>query len=304
MEGGVGFEFTSASNEGAILVLPEGADRHDLRNHLIFEGEALRNGKSWYEFALRRLGRTMISSDSLYLITGCHKTSSWSLAAFHQPSSNFNFTAQFTAGPIANGNINAAYSWQMTSAIPCRIGPQPYDATQKNQTVFIRGYKIAIREGKFLALLRGDVTVSYESPNAASRKAHYTQRAKGWPGTHYRAGIMTNAPTGASSPGPSVSHEIESDVETDETHQGDVFLFQAPLTKKVARAFRHRWNSDTEMLHQPYHPSDILIECMMQNEVCMLPTYMFYFTDRSLSTSLLGIYLLFMILLGVTYTTR
>ena len=234
-QGGVGFEFASASNEGAILVLPEGADRHDLRNHLIFEGEAFRHGKSWYEFAFRRLGRTMISFDSLYLITGCHKTSSWSLAAFHQPSSNFNFNAQFTAGPIVNGNINAAYSWQMTSAIPHRIGPQPYNATQKNQTVFIRGYKIAIREGKFRALLRGDVSVSYESPNTASRKAHSTQRAKGWPRTHYRAGITTNAPTGASSPGPSVSHKIESDVEPDNKHQGDVSLFQAPSMKKVVR---------------------------------------------------------------------
>ena len=235
-QGNVGFEFASASNEGAILVLPEGADRHDLRNHLIFEEEALKNGKSWYEFALRRLGRMMISSDSLYLITGCHKTSSWSLAAFRQPSSNFNFNAQFTAGPIVNGNIDAAYSWQMTSAIPHRIGPQPYDATQKNQTVFIRGYKVAVRKGTFCALLRGDVTVSYESPSTTSRKAHSTHCAKGWLGTlsqYYRANVMTNTPAGASGVGSSVSHEIKSDAKTNTKHQGDVFLLQTPSTKKV-----------------------------------------------------------------------
>ena len=220
-------------------MLPEGADRHDLLNHLRFKEEALMNGKSWYEFALRKLGRTTISSDSLYLITGCHKTSSWSLAAFSQPSSNFNFNAQFTAGPIVNGNINAAYSWQMTSAIPHRIGPQPYDATQKNQTVFIRGYKIAITESKFGALLRGDVTVSFKSPNTMSRKSHSTQRAKGWQETlsqYYQASIMTNAL--ASSPGPSILHEIQSDVETNTKHQCDVFLSQTPSTKKVV--FRHR----------------------------------------------------------------
>ena len=173
----------------------------------------------------------------------------------------------------------------MASAIPCRIGPQPYNATQKNQTVFIRGYKIAIREGRFLALLRGDVTVSYESPNTASRKTHSTQRAKGWPGTHYRAGIIENAPTGSSSPGPSASHEIESDAETNETHQSDVFLFQTPSTKKVVRALHHcRWNSDTEMLgDQPYHPSDLLIERTMQNEVCILPTYVYVLFYKSIS---------------------
>lgn len=169
-QGGVGFEFTSTSNEGAILVLPEGADRHDLRNHLVFEGEALRNGKSWYEFVLRRLGQTMIGFDSLYLITGCHKTSSWSLAAFHQPSGSSKFNARFTAGPIINGNIGAAYSWQMTSAAPYRIGPQPYNATQKDQTVFIRGYKIAVRDNGFLGRLLGDATMSYESPNTVSRR--------------------------------------------------------------------------------------------------------------------------------------
>lgn len=166
----VGFEFTSASNEGAVLVLPEGADRYDLRNHLVFEGEALRNGKSWYEFALRKLGRTMISFDSLYLITGCHKTSSWSLAAFHQPSGGSQFNAQFTAGPIINGNINAAYSWQMTSPVPHRIGPQPYNATQRNQAVFIRGYKIAVRDNRFLGRLRGNAAMSDESPNTLSRQ--------------------------------------------------------------------------------------------------------------------------------------
>lgn len=167
---GIGFEFTSASNEGAILVLPEGADRHDLRNHLVFEGEALRNGKSWYEFALRKLGRTMISLDSLYLITGCHQTSSWSLAAFHHPPGGSQFNAQFTAGPIINSNINAAYSWKMASAVPYRIGPQHYNATQRNQAVFIRGYKIAVRDNRFLGRLLGDVTMSYESPNTVSRR--------------------------------------------------------------------------------------------------------------------------------------
>lgn len=70
----------------------------------------------------------------------------------------------------------------MTTAISCGIGPKPYEEV-KNQTVFIRGFKIAIRDGTFLALLRGNVTVSYEQPNIASRKANCSLRAKGWLGS-------------------------------------------------------------------------------------------------------------------------
>ncbi|KAG6333290.1 hypothetical protein ID866_5798 [Astraeus odoratus] len=161
---GLGIGFTSSSKEGALPVLPEGADQHELRDHRLFAKVAMRNGKSWYEFAVRKLGR-MISADSLYLITGCHKTSSWSLAAFSQPSGDSASNAQFTTNTIINGNITAACMWQMTTAVPWRVGPDPYDAI-KNQTVFIQGYKITIRESILLALLGGDVAVSYEVPNA------------------------------------------------------------------------------------------------------------------------------------------
>lgn len=152
----VGYEFTSASNEGAILVLPEGADQHDLlslRHHLIFEGEANRNGRPWYEFALRMAPQMTISSDSLYLITGYHKTSSSSLATFHQPYGNSSFCAQFMAAPLVDDN-----PWKMTSAaISCQTGYKSYKTTERNQTVFIRGYRIAIREDVFLELRQGEL---------------------------------------------------------------------------------------------------------------------------------------------------
>ncbi|KAG6331233.1 hypothetical protein ID866_7855 [Astraeus odoratus] len=181
VQGGLGIGFTSSSKEGALLILPEGADQHDLRNLRVFEQEAMRCGKAWYEFAIQVLGRR-IGPDSLYLITGCHKTSSWSLATFNQRSGSSGFNAQFTASPIINGNINAAYTWQMTTAVPRRTGPDPYDATKKNQTVFIRGYKIAIREKILLAFLRGDVAVSYKSPNAVPPKIQ-SYRYVGSPGS-------------------------------------------------------------------------------------------------------------------------
>ena len=219
--GSIGIEFSSSSNEGALLVLPEGADQHDLCNLRPFEDNALRCAKSWYKFAVTKLGRTRISANSLYIITGCHKTSSWSLEAFHQSNSSCDFNAQFTAGKIINGNIGAAYSWQMSSAIPCRIGPQHYDASQ-NQTVFIRGFKIAIRESIIPSLLLGDVSVSYEPPNTVSSTGSSVQRTKIWPvikSEDHQTRILTKTSPGASDL--DLAHKVEpwAGIESDETHQ-------------------------------------------------------------------------------------
>ena len=240
-QGSIGIEFSSSSSEGALLVLPEGADKHDLCNLRLFEREALSCGKSWYEFAVTKLGRTRISPDSLYLITGCHKTSSWSLAAFHQSSGSCNFNAKFTAGKIINGNISAAYDWQMTSGVPYRIGPEPYDEV-KNQTVFIRGFKIAIRENAFLSLLRGDISILYEPPNIVPRKAHSSQRAKMCTGSKSE-NCQTGDATNSSFRAPNLhldTPEIVFSAEVSERHYKDEFsidpdisLSQVPPTEKV-----------------------------------------------------------------------
>ncbi|KIJ12520.1 hypothetical protein PAXINDRAFT_46495, partial [Paxillus involutus ATCC 200175] len=74
---GLKLNFTSTSAEGAILVLPEGAGTEDLLKLDTFEKEAKENGESWYRYAYVDRGRTTINNDSLYLITGHHKASSW-----------------------------------------------------------------------------------------------------------------------------------------------------------------------------------------------------------------------------------
>jgi len=259
----MGVGFTSSSNEGALLVLPEGADQHDLCSLLLFEREALRCGESWYEFVVTKLGRTRVNADSLYLITGCHKTSSWSLAAFDQSSSSGSFDALFTASKITNGNIHAAYSWQMTSAVPCRIGPEPYNGAQ-NQTIFIRGFKIAIRESNLLGLLHGDVSGSYEPPSTLPRKAYPTESVSIWSENWQTGGATTI------SPGASDVHKVKSSSESNESHKPDGLSFgsllQIPPTGVGLTLFHHRHN--TELIYQIYHPSDLLIKCIMQNEVC------------------------------------
>ncbi|KAF8838555.1 hypothetical protein BDN67DRAFT_907095 [Paxillus ammoniavirescens] len=164
---GLKYEFSSSSEEGAILVLPEGAGKTDLANNLIFRNEALKHAESWYHFAYFNLGRSDIRNDSLYLITGHHKTSSWSIAAFSDAGGDASLAANFTAGEVVNGNIGGAYSWQVTNSMHWRVGPEEgYNRNKRNQAVSIRGYKIAVREGRFASLLGlgGRVKVSSRLP--------------------------------------------------------------------------------------------------------------------------------------------
>lgn len=139
------YEFTLTSKEGALLILPEGAERYYLRNQRPFLEEAIQHAIDWYDFAEQRLGR-IISHDSLYLITGFYKARSWALASYQQSSGAGEVYAQFKATQVGGGNITTSYTWETTHALDWRVGPsnQYYNGTA-NQSVFIQGFKIAVR---------------------------------------------------------------------------------------------------------------------------------------------------------------
>ena len=123
--------------------------------------KAIRHAVDWYNFAEQRLGR-IISHDSLYLISGFYKTRSWSLAAYQQDAGSGATSAQFKAVQVGRGNIAASYIWENTHTMDWRVGPSNrYYNGIANQTVFIRGFKIAVREG---ILGRKRVRVKVDSP--------------------------------------------------------------------------------------------------------------------------------------------
>ncbi|KIJ17038.1 hypothetical protein PAXINDRAFT_45478, partial [Paxillus involutus ATCC 200175] len=71
------YQFTPPSEKGAILILPEGASSENLLNLRAVTEEAQANAESWYRYAYLERGRTAINNDSLFLITGFRKASSW-----------------------------------------------------------------------------------------------------------------------------------------------------------------------------------------------------------------------------------
>lgn len=137
------YRFTLSSNEGALLILPKGAERYDLLNEGLFLEQASRHGVEWYNYAVNRRHR-IINHDSLYLITGFYKARSWSVAAFEDVVGNEHHTANFKR--VQGYGNGPAYSWETTCALDWRVGPyNEFDIA--NQAVFIRGLKISLRTG-------------------------------------------------------------------------------------------------------------------------------------------------------------
>lgn len=200
---GLGYEFEVSSSGGALLILPEGAAQYDLRNRRLFFDAATRHGADWYRFAEAHLGR-MIPQDALYLITGFYKTRSWSLAAFEHVAGRGDVSVQFTMAQVGGGNIARAYTWAATHALDWRVGPIDHYGIP-NQSVFIRGFKIALR-ADFLGKTRIDVKVGAPDTHAQQERFSHTVTRDSWiskvwrglsKGSHHGTDMQEEASTGS-----------------------------------------------------------------------------------------------------------
>ena len=136
------YEFTASSDKGAILILPEGATSHDLPANERFRKLAVEHAFEWYEIAKERYGES-IGSDSLYLITGFYKARSWSLASFYDTMATE--ARHIRVVPREGEGTTSGRDWKCTFPVQYRDGPGPGHNGSVNQTVFISGFKIAVR---------------------------------------------------------------------------------------------------------------------------------------------------------------
>ncbi|KAJ6544415.1 hypothetical protein B0H19DRAFT_903964, partial [Mycena capillaripes] len=74
-----------ATRPMAVLILPDGGSRTNLRRLQVFRDYALKHAQNWYAFVNGGLER-MVESGDLYLVTGVDKSSSWSVAAIENNS--------------------------------------------------------------------------------------------------------------------------------------------------------------------------------------------------------------------------
>jgi hypothetical protein len=113
------YRFTStASTEGAALLLPEGASRLDILNRISdFKHYTMQNALLWYQFANEHLGRE-IPNGSLMLVTGCDMAFSWGIASFSDVSSDMEVELSFS--PSRAGT----YTWE-TSTMCATVRSSP-----------------------------------------------------------------------------------------------------------------------------------------------------------------------------------
>lgn len=219
-----------------VLILPEGVERYYLHNERLFMDKAIRNAVDWYNFAEQRLGR-IISHDSLYLITGFYKARSWSLAAYRQGAGAGEASAQFKAVQVGRGNIAASYTWETTHAMDWRVGPsdQYYNGIA-NQTVFIQGFKIAVREG-ILGAKR--VNVKADFPSVRTYHVEFSSGSRFsnlWGGgSRSRSGSAVNAQAPRGTDSTFNTDTTESNLAIDESEDmcEDITISRFPQVEKV-----------------------------------------------------------------------
>ena len=110
-----------------------------------FRKVAMERAVDWYEIARELCGES-ITNCSLYLITGFYKARSWSLASFCDTTApeprHIEVVPQDDQGAVIKR------LWKHTFPVEYRNGPEGYNGNI-NQCVFIRGFKIAIRDDVF-----------------------------------------------------------------------------------------------------------------------------------------------------------
>ncbi|KAK0451379.1 uncharacterized protein EV420DRAFT_714535 [Desarmillaria tabescens] len=137
------FKSTSSITHGPLLVLPDGAERYNSENPGLLGEYAAANAHSWYEY-LNGQGRG-IRNGTLYLVTGCDKCCSWTIQCYAQSSN----TSKFILGGARREMHTASGVHQRSRQRDMRPG------ATANQTIFLRGYSISVRDRPMLCVFKG-----------------------------------------------------------------------------------------------------------------------------------------------------
>ena len=116
----------------AFLFLPDGATGEDYRKCETIRSYSMANAMSWYHFVHTVL-KYEVTNDSLYVVTGCDKSSSWRITTEEEDAKSLSLSPQFTTFGAA-----------VRKSTPTGVSPgvnQP-----QGQCLFIRGFKIMFRK--------------------------------------------------------------------------------------------------------------------------------------------------------------
>ncbi|KAF9001022.1 hypothetical protein BDQ17DRAFT_1244886 [Cyathus striatus] len=143
------YYFQCVHYEGAILIMPEGSYREDLRNLGTFRRYATMNGESWYRYANGTRGREVVNG-SIHLVTGYDKSTSWALGAFSHGNSSVSglIDLQFSATTVNSGHNSSSeqiytYYWNQSGPARVKYGPTPVPSVM-NQSLFVHSFCVEL----------------------------------------------------------------------------------------------------------------------------------------------------------------
>jgi hypothetical protein len=214
-------EVSTNSKQTGLLLLPDGASRWDLRRLQLFRDYALRHAHNWYAFVNGILQR-MVGNGDLYLVTGVTKSTSWSVAAVENHSGDRQISLKLKAAQI--GNAGATWTWEWESGgSSVNSGPRrrPGEVSWRdNQTVFLRGFKVALRSTPLRKAPKIRSIVNSKWPDISSRGTFipFSQRQSSAPG----ADMPSSQPQSSGSDMTSFSWSLPSTTSSPEsTSDGD-----------------------------------------------------------------------------------
>lgn len=167
-----GLSIEASSSEGAILVLPKGASRTDVNFPGRFESYATKHAENWYQFANSVL-QANVPNGALYIITGSDTTSHWGTSAWHGRRDDVSVALKFSAC-AAQAAAGIVYRWEDQNSASVFSHPDAEEASEPchwNQSVFVRGIRVAVADTLFQKLFRVKVrTTDMGHGRSLSRK--------------------------------------------------------------------------------------------------------------------------------------
>ncbi|KIK59377.1 hypothetical protein GYMLUDRAFT_678444 [Collybiopsis luxurians FD-317 M1] len=154
---GAGFNFSSSTSKGALLILPEGGRKTDHQQLNTFRDYAAKHARSWYAHANGPLARS-IPNGSIYFVTGCDKARAWGTACFIDAQPGDVSLEYVPAESTKRGGLPEYWFSTSNSALSL----SGTDDVFENQSgcVFLRGFKVAIKIPPFRTAVAVETTVT------------------------------------------------------------------------------------------------------------------------------------------------
>ncbi|KAH9021278.1 hypothetical protein EDB83DRAFT_2231297 [Lactarius deliciosus] len=131
--------FSCTRKQGAVLSLPVAARCEDTLTPGHFRKWIIKHIDSWLAFT--QMHGLELEMEDIVLVTGCHRTRSWSNIAFNEVQTD----ARFSLGVEVAGAFGASVNWRASSlrvqGAVLSQGPSGEDLPE-NQCIFIRGFRV------------------------------------------------------------------------------------------------------------------------------------------------------------------